>query len=207
MRPEQWLNLFGTVSATFLLVVCLIFMVILPIVPLPAFIDLPAAASASKSPEAEGDAIVSIRRTGETYLHSRQIERPLLARELSPARGTLRLRVDRDTPFAHVRAVVAAAQAAGYRQMVIMVRQDAPPVPDEPSDFTLAHCWDCGPDFPAFLVVTLVFFAPVGAFVLRRHIASATGGARLAGRVLQIAALVSLPPAILLVLAILLGML
>ncbi|HYC89316.1 MAG TPA: hypothetical protein VEO54_08905 [Thermoanaerobaculia bacterium] len=122
MRPEQWLNLFGTVSATFLLILSLLFMPITPMVPLPAFIDLPAATTASKSPD----------------------------------------------------------------------------------DFTLSHCWDCGPDFPAFLVVTIVFFAPVGAFVLRRHIASATGTARLAGRVLQAAALVSLLPAILLILAVLL---
>ncbi|HVG23990.1 MAG TPA: biopolymer transporter ExbD [Thermoanaerobaculia bacterium] len=199
--PERWLNLFGTVCATFLLVLCIVLMTITPIVPLPIFIDFPTATSAGNSPEQERDTIVSIRSAGETYVQSREIDRRDLARELGPPAldRTLRIRADREAPFGSVRAVVVAAQAAGYRRVVIMVRnaERLPPQRDADEWFTL--CADCGFGPAGLGLAMLVFAAPVGAVVMRRHIASATGGARLAGRALQVLAALSLPPVFLMI--------
>lgn len=70
-------------------------------------------------------------------------------------------------------------------------------------DMTLSSCWDCGPGaFEYAVFVILVFFAPVGAFVLRKHIASARGIAKAAGTSLQAIALLSLPLAVLMLLSI-----
>lgn len=67
----------------------------------------------------------------------------------------------------------------------------------------MTTCWDCGPDFLAYMIAgAIVFFAPVGAFVLRKHIAEARGWWRVAGRCLQGAAAISLPFAALVVLTV-----
>jgi biopolymer transport protein ExbD len=123
--PEGWLNLFGTTCTAFLLLICILFIAITPIVPLPALIDFPPATSASKAPAFESDVIVSIRSTGETYLYSELIDQPSLARALAAGYERdriLRLRVDRGARFGYVRTVVEAAQTAGYERVVIMVR-------------------------------------------------------------------------------------
>jgi hypothetical protein len=61
-------------------------------------------------------------------------------------------------------------------------------------DMSITNCWDCGPDTIQFLAgVALLFFAPIGAFVLRRHIAAARGFWKVAGRALQAMAIACLP--------------
>lgn len=50
------------------------------------------------------------------------------------------------------------------------------------------------------LYAAIVFFAPIGAFVMRKHIASAVGVWKFAGRVLQVLAVLSLPFAAMIIL-------
>lgn len=70
-------------------------------------------------------------------------------------------------------------------------------------DMTVTSCWGCGPDLLEYCIAAaIVFFAPVGAFVLRKHIAAAVGPWRWIGRTFQAVAAVSLPFALLLILGI-----
>lgn len=76
------------------------------------------------------------------------------------------------------------------------------------AQFDLSSCWDCGPDVVSVVMMALVFFfAPVGAFVMRKHIAEATGWWKLTGRALQAAAAVSLSFAAFLMLYVIMGLL
>jgi hypothetical protein len=60
----------------------------------------------------------------------------------------------------------------------------------------------------AYFIAAAVFsFAPLGAFVLRKHIRSAAGPWKLAGRLLQAAAVLSSVPAFLLFASVVLGIL
>lgn len=75
-------------------------------------------------------------------------------------------------------------------------------------DMSVTNCWGCTPEWIAWGMAALLFFpAPVGAWVLRRHIAEATGPWRWAGKALQAMAFVSMPFAALLVLGLLLQVL
>ncbi len=70
---------------------------------------------------------------------------------------------------------------------------------------SLSTCCGCEPHLTVYAIAAvLLFFAPVGAFVLRKHIDSAAGGWRVAGRLLQALAALSTPFAVLLVLSVLL---
>ena len=113
-----------------------------------------------------------------------------------------------------MRKVVSAAQSAGYRRVVIMVRNDRSSATvdaidaDPDSGFTLSSCWDCDSTLAPFaMLAALFFFAPVGAVVMRHHIASASGRSRIAGRALQGLAFVSLPFAVLLIAGVLVQLL
>lgn len=67
----------------------------------------------------------------------------------------------------------------------------------------MTNCWDCGPEFLEYaLAAAMFFFAPVGAFVMRRHIKEATGIWRALGVVLQAMGLISLPFAVLLIVSV-----
>lgn len=127
-RPEHWLRLFGAVCVAVHLLVFIIIFAITPIVPLPAFIDFASAASAVKSPEFEHDVTVTLRANGDVFLQSRPITLTSLAQGLrasrlrAPDEPTLRLRVDRSTPFRFVRRVALAARDAGYQRFTVMVR-------------------------------------------------------------------------------------
>ena len=127
-RPEHWLRLFGAVCVTVHLLVFVIIVAITPIIPLPAFIDFASAAYAAKSPEFEHDVTVTLRRNGDVFLQSRRISLASLAQDLRASRlraryePTLRLRIDRSTPFRFVRRVALAARDAGYPRFTVMVR-------------------------------------------------------------------------------------
>lgn len=84
----------------------------------------------------------------------------------------------------HMRSLVVAAALLAL-----------PTLADSPSHtIDLTNCSHCGPTLGTLALFAMaVLFAPVGAFVMRRHIASATGVAWLAGKILQVAALASLP--------------
>jgi hypothetical protein len=61
---------------------------------------------------------------------------------------------------------------------------------------SLFSCW-CDPNLVAYgLVLTVLLFAPVGAFVLRRQIRAATGVWKLLGRGLQLVGLITAPLAV-----------
>jgi len=74
-------------------------------------------------------------------------------------------------------------------------------------EMSLSTCCGCEPGLRYALAAVIFFFAPVGAFVLRKHIESAAGGWRVAGRLLQALAALSTPFAVLLVVSVLLQML
>lgn len=136
--PEHWLRLFGAVCVTVHLLIFIIILSITPIVPLPAFIDFASAASAQKSPEFEHDVTVTVRANGDVFLQSRPITMASLAQELKatrlhrPHEPTLRLRIDRSTPFGFARGVAVAAGVGGYKRFTVMVR----PLPSEISSVT-----------------------------------------------------------------------
>jgi len=71
-------------------------------------------------------------------------------------------------------------------------------------DLWLTSCWDCGPDLlEYYLTSVLIFCAPVGAFLLRRHIAQASGVWKGVGHLLQLFAAVTMLLAVIQVLSIL----
>lgn len=61
-------------------------------------------------------------------------------------------------------------------------------------EMNIVACWDCAPDLwvPSILTAIL-FFAPIGAFVLRKQIAEATGAWKVAGHLLQLAGVLATP--------------
>jgi hypothetical protein len=62
----------------------------------------------------------------------------------------------------------------------------------------MTNCWDCDPGLLVYVItVAVLCFAPVGAFVMRHHIARATGIWRVAGRALQVFGAISAPFAVL----------
>lgn len=73
-------------------------------------------------------------------------------------------------------------------------------------DMSLTNCWGCGSELLEYAAATvLLFFAPVGAFVLRKHIATASGPWKWAGQALQALAAFSWPFAVLLVVTVAIG--
>lgn len=66
-------------------------------------------------------------------------------------------------------------------------------------EMSVTTCCGCEPDLSYGIAAAIFFFAPVGAFVLRKHIAAATGRWKVAGQFLEGLALLSAPFAALLV--------
>jgi len=74
-------------------------------------------------------------------------------------------------------------------------------------DMELSSCWDCGPDLASYVILALFFIPPIGAFVMRKHIAEATGAWRWAGRALQALAVMTSPVCALVILVVIAGLL
>jgi hypothetical protein len=67
---------------------------------------------------------------------------------------------------------------------------------------TFSVCADCESSLAYGFYAAIVFFAPIGAFVMRKHIASAVGAWKIAGRALQLLAVLSLPFAAMIILTV-----
>jgi biopolymer transport protein ExbD len=129
---RDWFRLFSVSFLFVVLIIFIFFMLVLPIRPdVPAFVDVPTARAASKSPELEHDLTISVRANGMIYLEGTEVHVTALTRRLSAARRqgtdtpTVRIRADRAALFRNVRRVVIAARNAGFTRATFMVRQES----------------------------------------------------------------------------------